>query len=102
MSARIPVSEAHGQQKRENLKQRLEVPSVRLKNSLALGKKRKNCNLLYVANIGISFHIRKNMREIYLYLTFLQSIKLLYNNVKKHPCFVKIVLKKNGNFGLAL
>ena len=48
MSARIPVSEAHGQQKRENLKQRLEVPSVRLKNSLALGKKRKNCNLLYV------------------------------------------------------
>jgi len=37
-----------GNKKRENLKQRLEVPSVRLKNSLALGKKRKNCNLLYV------------------------------------------------------
>ena len=39
MSARIPVSEAHGQQKRENLKQRLEVPSVRLKNSLALERR---------------------------------------------------------------
>ena len=64
MSARIPVSEAHGQQKRENLKQRLEVPSVRLKNSLALGKKRKNCNLLYVqAKVGILFHTRKNIRE---------------------------------------
>ena len=36
-----------GNKKRENLKQRLEVPSVRLKNSLALGKKRKICNLLF-------------------------------------------------------
>ena len=53
-----------GNKKRENLKQRLEVPSVRLKNSLALGKKRKNCNLLYVqAKVGILFHTRKNMRE---------------------------------------
>ena len=67
-----------GNKKRENLKQRLEVPSVRLKNSLALGKKRKNCNLLYVqVKVEILFHTRKKIREIYLYLTFSQSIKLL-------------------------
>ena len=54
-----------GNKKRENLKQRLEVPSVRLKNSLALGKKRQNCNLLYVqAKVGILFHTRKKIREV--------------------------------------
>mgnify|MGYP001676507770 CR=1 FL=1 len=67
-----------GNKKRENLKQRLEVPSVRLKNSLALGKKRKNCNLLYVqAKVGILFHICKNIREELSEFNIFQSIKLL-------------------------
>lgn len=57
-----------GNKKRENLKQRLEVPSVRLKKQSCSGKKRKNCNLLYVqAKLEILFHTCKNM-PIFLHL----------------------------------
>ena len=103
MSARIPVSEAHRQQKKRKPQTTSWSPlCVAEKQSCSWKEEEELQSVVYVANIGILFHTRKNMREIYLYLTFLQSIKLLYNNVKKHPCFVKIVLKKNGNFVLAL
>ena len=103
MSARIPVSEAHGQQKRENLKQRLEVSSVRLKNSLALERRGRIaiCCMYRQKQEYYSIHARTYEKN-YLNLTFLQGIELLQNNIKKRSCFVKIVPKKNGNFGLAL
>jgi hypothetical protein len=38
-----------GNKKRENLKQRLEVPSVRLKNSLALEKEKELQSVVYTS-----------------------------------------------------
>ena len=78
MSARIPVSEAHGQQKKRKPQTTSWSPLCAAeKQSCSWKEEEELQSVVYVANIGILFHTRKNMREIYLYLTFLQSIKLL-------------------------
>jgi len=64
MSARIPVSEAHGQQKKRKPQTTSWSPLCAAEKQSCSGKKRKNCNLLYVqAKVGILFHICKNIRE---------------------------------------